>query len=333
MQKIVFFELEPWEENYVKSSISDHEIIFTQEKLTNETALKYSDAQIISVFIYSEITKDLIDKLPNLKFIATRSMGFDHIDVGYCRQKGITIAYVPTYGAHTVAEHTFALLLAISRKIIPSSERAKKGEFGNEELDGFDLFGKTIGVMGTGNIGRNVCEIALSFGMKVLAFSHSQDPELTAKGVRYVDLNDLLVSSDVISLHLPHNKETEHIINMQNIGNIKKGAVLINTARGALIETQAIVEGLEKGILSAAGLDVLEEECDLREERELLTTEFLKKCDLKTQLLNHVLLTRGDVLITPHNAFNSIEALQEIIEVTVANIESYIDNTPQNLVS
>lgn len=333
MQKIVFFELEPWEENYVKSSISDYEIVFTKEKLTIENVAKYTDAKIISAFIYSEITKDLIDKLPNLKFITTRSMGFDHIDIEYCKQKGIAVAYVPTYGAHTVAEHTFALLLAISRKIIPSSERAKKGEFGNEELEGFDLFGKTIGVMGTGNIGRNVCEIALSFGMKVLAFSHSQDPELTAKGVRYVDLNDLLASCDVISLHLPHTKETEHIINMQNIQNVQKGAILINTARGALIETQAIVEGLEKGILSAAGLDVLEEEADLREERELLSQEYLSKVDLKTQLLNHVLLTRQDVIITPHNAFNSKEALQEILEVTVANIKSYINNTPQNLAS
>lgn len=333
MQKIVFFELEPWEENYVKSSISDYEIVFTKEKLTIKNVAKYTDAKIISAFIYSEITKDLIDKLPNLKFITTRSMGFDHIDIEYCKQKGIAVAYVPTYGAHTVAEHTFALLLAISRKIIPSSERAKKGEFGNEELEGFDLFGKTIGVMGTGNIGRNVCEIALSFGMKVLAFSHHQDPELTAKGVKYVDLNDLLASCDIISLHLPHTKETEHIINMQNIQNVQKGAILINTARGALIETQAIVEGLEKGILSAAGLDVLEEEADLREERELLSQEYLSKVDLKTQLLNHVLLTRQDVIITPHNAFNSKEALQEILEVTVTNIKSYLANNPQNLVS
>ncbi|MBI3984967.1 MAG: hydroxyacid dehydrogenase [Candidatus Levybacteria bacterium] len=332
MQKIVFFELESWEENFVKNSLSDNEIIITKEKLTPQTAEKYQDAQIISVFIYSEITKELIDMLPNLKFIATRSMGYDHIDIEYCKQKQIKVAFVPTYGSHTVAEHTFALLLSISRKILPSVEKAKKGEFGNEEFTGFDLFGKTIGILGTGHIGKNVAELALSFGMKVLAFSHSQDQELVSRGVQYVDLSQLLANSDVISLHLPHTKETEHIINMQNIQGIKKGAVLINTARGALIETQAIVEGLERGILSAAGLDVLEEECDLREERELLTTEFLKKCDLKTQLLNHVLLTRDDVVITPHNAFNSKEALQEILEVTVANIKSYIANTPSNII-
>lgn len=332
MQKIVFFELEAWEETYIKSSISDHEIITTQEKLTDENVSKYLDTEIISIFIYSEVKKELIDKLPNLKFIATRSMGFDHIDVAYCTQKGIKVAYVPTYGAHTVAEHAFALLLSISRKIIPSNIKAKEGEFANEAFTGFDLFGKTIGILGTGNIGKNVAELSLAFGMKVLAFSHSQDQELVAKGVRYVDLNELLANSDIISLHLPHTKETEHIINMQNIQNIKKGAVLINTARGSLIETQAIVEGLEREILSFVGLDVLEEECDLREERELLTTEFLKTCDIKTQLLNHVLLTRQDVIVTPHNAFNSKEALQEILKITIANIKSYIDKAPINIV-
>ena len=286
-----------------------------------------------SVFIYSELTKDLIDKLPNLKFIATRSMGYDHINVEYCKQKQITVSYVPTYGAHTVAEHTFALLLSISRKIIPSVERGRNGEFANQDLEGFDLFGKTIGILGTGHIGKNVALLSLSFGMKVLAFNHHQDSELVSRGVKYVDLNQLLANSDIISLHLPHTKETEHIISMQNINQIKKGAILINTARGALVETAAIADALKKGILAGVGLDVLEEEASLREERELLSADYLSKVDLKTQLLNHVLLTQQDVIITPHNAFNSKESLQEILEVTVANIKSYINNTPQNLTS
>ncbi|MBI2025794.1 MAG: hydroxyacid dehydrogenase, partial [Candidatus Levybacteria bacterium] len=218
MQKIVFFELEPWEEAIVKNSILDNEIVFTQGKLTKDNVSTYRDAEIISIFIYSELTKELIDKLPNLKFIATRSMGFDHIDIKYCKQKGITVSYVPTYGAHTVAEHTFALLLTISRKILPSIDRAKKGEFSNEEIEGFDLFGKTIGILGTGNIGKNVALVSLAFGMKVLAFSHREDPDLVSKGVKYTDLNELLRNCDFVSLHLPHTKETEHIINMQNIG-------------------------------------------------------------------------------------------------------------------
>ena len=330
--KIVFFELEKWEEEYINSNLSDHQLVFTQEKLEESTASKYQDAQIISSFIYSTFNKEVLEKLPNLKFISTRSTGFDHIDINLCKQKNIKVSNVPTYGEHTVAEHTFSLILAISRKIVPSVEKTKKGEFGNGGLEGFDLYGKTLGVVGTGHIGTNVCEIALSFGMKVLAFSRTQNQDLVAKGVKYVSLDELLSNSDIVTLHLPHTKETEHIINMSNIQKFKKQAVLINTARGSLVETQSVLEGLEKGILQAAGLDVLEEECDLREERELLTTEFLKTCDLKTQLLNHVLLTREEVIITPHNAFNSKEALEQILEITIANIKNYINNSPSNIV-
>lgn len=331
MSKIVFFELEKWEEEFVKKSLGQ-DVVCVQEKLTEENGANYQDAEIISIFIYSNITKDLIDKLPSLKFITTRSMGYDHIDIDYCKQKGISVAYVPTYGSHTVAEHTFALILAISRKIVPSVERARRGEFGNEDLEGFDLFGKTIGLIGTGHIGKNVAEIALCFGMKVLAFSRHEDPELVSKGVKFVPLDELLGKSDIVSLHLPHTKETEHIINMDSIQKFKKGAVLINTARGALIETQAIAQGLETGILSGVGLDVLEEEADLREERELLSADYLKKVDLKTQLINHVLLTQSDVIITPHNAFNSKEALEEILNTTIVNINSFINNIPSNTI-
>lgn len=330
--KIVFFEVENWEENYINSNLSGYNPVLTNEKLDETTILKYHEAEIISTFIYSKLNREVLEKLPNLKFIATRSTGFDHIDLNYCKEKNIKISNVPTYGAHTVSEHTFALILAISRKLVPSIEQAKKGDFSSENLQGFDLFGKTLGIIGTGNIGKNVAEIGLSFGMKVLAFSRTVSNELVSKGVRYVTLDGLLANSDIVTLHLPHTKETEHIINMQNIQKFKKGAVLINTARGALIETQAIAEGLEKGYLSAAGLDVLEEEAHLREEKEFLSSEYLAKVDIKTALLNHVLLTRDDVLITPHNAFNSKEAVEEILETTVLNIEEFIKGNPQNLV-
>ncbi|MCL5435437.1 MAG: NAD(P)-binding domain-containing protein [Patescibacteria group bacterium] len=333
MAKIVFFDTEKWEEAFVKNGLLGLDAVIASEKLDENTVSKYQDAEIISCFIYSKLNKDVLEKLPNLKFIATRSMGFDHIDLDYCREKNIKVSNVPTYGAHTVAEHTFALILAISRKIIPSVEQARRGDFSSTGLEGFDLNGKTLGVIGTGNIGTNVCRIGLSFGMKVLAYCRSQNSELISKGVTYVSLDELLGNSDIISLHLPHDKKTEHIINLSNIEKIKKGAVLINTARGALVETQAIAKGLEKGILSAAGLDVLEEEAYLREEKEFLSEEYLKNVDIKTALINHVLLTRDDVVITPHNAFNSKEAVEEIMEVSVTNIKSFVNNNPQNLVS
>ena len=332
MAKVVFFEVEDWEKKYIENALSEYQPVLTEEKLEEATAVKFQDAEAISIFIYSEVSKGILDKLPNLKFIATRSMGFDHIDLAACKEKGIIVSNVPTYGAHTVAEHTFALMLAVSRKLIPSVERAKKGDFSSLGLTGFDLFGKTLGVIGTGHIGKNVASLGLSFGMKILAYCHKEDPELVAKGVKFVSLDELLAGSDVITLHLPHTHDTEHIINSQNIEKFKKGAILINTARGALVETQAILAGLEKGILAGAGLDVLEEENALKEEREFLASEHIMKGDIQTELLDHILLTRDDVVITPHNAFNSIEALQQILETSLGNIKNFLNGAPTNIV-
>jgi D-lactate dehydrogenase len=332
MAKIVLFEVSIEEAEYLKKAFQDQDVDYKTEKLEESNVQSFQDAEIISTFIYSALNKPVLEGLPKLKFIATRSMGFDHIDVEFCKEKGIKVANVPTYGAHTVAEHTFALILAISRKLIESVEQAKRGDFSSVGLEGFDLNGKTLGVLGTGNIGTNVCRLGLSFGMNVLAYNRSQNQDLVSKGVKYVSLDELLGSSDIITLHLPHTKETEHIISLVNLDKIKKGAILINTARGSLVETLAIAEGLEKGILSAAGLDVLEEEAHLREEKELLSEEYLKKVDIKTELLDHVLLTRDDVVITPHNAFNSKEAMEEILETSVANIKGYINNAPINII-
>ncbi len=335
MAKIAFFEIEKWEEELVKNALSGHELVFTEEKLDKENYSKYADFEIISPFIYSSLTNELLTNIPNLKFIATRSVGYDHIDINYCKEKNIVISNIPKYGGNTVAEHTFALILAISRKLIPSIEQTKRGDFTIDNLTGFDLCGKTIGVVGAGHIGKKIIDMALCFGMKVLIFTRTKDESLTANSnVTYAQsLDDLFANSDVITFHLPHTKETEHIVNMGNIDKFKKGCIIINTARGNLIETQAILEGIERGIFKAVGLDVLEEEATLKEERELLTAEFLKSCDLKTQLLNHVLLTREEVIITPHNAFNSKEALTEIIDTTVANINGFIAGRPQNIIS
>jgi D-lactate dehydrogenase len=329
--KIVYFEKERWEEEYVRAYFNQ-EIFFTDEKLTQETVEKYQDTEIASVFIYSDISKTLLDMLTSLKFIATRSTGTDHIDLSTCKQKNIIVSNVPFYGKHAVAEHVFALILAISRKIIPSVEQVKRGNFSNLGLEGFDLFGKTLGVIGAGNIGQAVIDLAIAFGMKILVFSKHVNQDLAAKGVMFVDLDTLLVNSDIITLHAPLAKETEHIINLGNLEKIKKGSILINTARGGLVETQAIVEGVEKGVFKGVGLDVLEEEAQIREEKELISTEFLGKVNLKTELLNHVLLTKDEVIITPHNAFNSKEAVEEIITTSIANLKSYIDGKPINTI-
>jgi len=331
--KIAFYEIEEWEEPLLRKAFSDCEIQFFEEKLNDKTVGLAKDAEALSIMIWSHASREVLSQMPNLKFIATRSVGFDHIDLNYCKEKGVVVSNIPKYGGDTVAQHAIALILAISRNLIPSVERTRKGNFSLDGLRGFDLAGKTLGVIGAGHIGKKVIELALCFGMKIAIFTKTKDEELAKNPkVSFVDLDTLLGQSDVITLHAPHTKETEHIINMQNVEKIKKGAILINTSRGPLIETQAILEGLEKGILKGAGLDVLEEECSLREERELLTGEFLKSCDIKTQLLNHVLLTRNDVVVTPHNAFNSNEALKEIIDITIENIKHYLSGQLQNKV-
>lgn len=328
--KIIFFEVEDWEREAIHNIFPD--AVLTDEKLTAENVSQFQDAEIISVFIYSALSSQVLEKMPNLKFVTTRSMGFDHIDMDYCKSRNLPVSNVPNYGAHTVAEHTLALMLALSRKIVESVERAKKGDFESVGLTGFDLFGKTLGVIGTGHIGANVAEYGLALGMKVIAYNHHEDTGLVEKGVKYIPLEQLLQEADIVSLHLPSTAETQHIINMNNIKMFKKGALLINTARGALIETAAILYGLEQGILQGVGLDVLEEESELKEERQLLSRHFLQNADYKTELMDHILMQRDDVIITPHNAFNSKEALQEILETTFANIKSFINNTPNNLI-
>lgn len=333
MDKIVFFEIEEWEKDFIQKSFPDKQLLFTKGKAHEEKAQDLFDARIISTFIYSKLTAEILAKFPNLKLIATRSTGFDHIDINYCKEKWITVVNVPSYGAHSVAEHTFALILAISRKLIPTVEGSRRGKFELDNLKGFDLYGKTLGVIGAGKIGTRVIDIALCFGMKVLVYTKRPDQQKASENLKFVTFDELLSASDIVTLHVPHTQETHHMIDKENIKKMKKGSILINTARGPLVETAAILDGLETGILQAAGVDVLEEECFLKEERELLTDEFLKQCDIKTQLLNHVLLDRDDVIYTSHNAFNSTESLNEILHITVANINSYMEGKPQNVVS
>jgi D-lactate dehydrogenase len=334
MAKIAFFDAEKQEEDYFRQNLGDHELFFTGEPLDagREYDPNIYNAEIVSIFTYSKAHKEILDKFPNLKYVTTRSTGFDHIDLEYCKSRGVSAGNVPTYGMHSVAEHTFALILSLSQKIIPSIERTRRGDFDLDGLRGFELYGKTLGIVGTGNIGKVVAEIALGMGMKVIAYNRHEDEDLKNKGVEFKDLDSVLGQSDIITLHLPYNQDTHHIINLGNINKFKKGVVFINNARGGLVETQAILEALNQGIFSAVGLDVLEEEFGIREESELITSRYLENRDLKTGILNHILLDREDVLITPHNAFDSNEAVAQILDTTAKNIKSFLEGNPQNLV-
>jgi len=331
--KIAFFEVEDWEISKIRELLAGYSLKFFPEKLNKDNLKEIADFDVLSVFIYSKVDADVIKAMPNLKLVSTRSTGFDHVDLKACLARKITVCNVPTYGENTVAEHAFALILAISRKIVGGVERTREGSFEVKGLRGFDLKGKTIGVVGCGNIGRHVVRMAKGFEMEILVFDVHKDEKFAKEmGCRYVDMETLLSSSDVITLHVPLLPATKHMINSDNIDKMKKGVVLINTARGGLIETNALLKGLESERISYAGLDVLEEECELKEERELLTSEFAKTCNLKTLAQNHVLIENPQVLVTPHNAFNSNEALMRILETTIENIKGFATGKIVNIV-
>jgi len=331
--KIAFFELEKWEIEHVKDNIKNHKLLFFDDRLSEKNVLKVNDCEILCIFIYSVIDKKLLDKLPKLKVIMTMSTGFDHVDLKECKKRGILICNVPFYGENTVAEHTFALILALSRKIVDSIDRTRDDNFSLKNLRGFDLKGKILGVIGPGRIGQHVIRMANGFEMNVVAYGPHPDKNLCKKfNFRYLSLDTLLKKSDIITIHCPLNEHTYHMINMENIKLIKKDAYLINTARGGIIDTKALIYALDKGILAGAGLDVLEGECDIKEEKQLLSKKFVKGCDWRTLLENHLLLKNKGVLITPHNAFNSKEALLRIIDTTLENIKGFIKKRPINLV-
>ncbi len=332
--KIVFFEIEPWEADYIKERLKGHELVFVQSRLSPENAAQYSDADIIAVFVNCEVNIDVLSKFNKLKLITTMSTGYDHINLTEANARNIPVSNVPTYGENTVAEHAFALLLALSRKIILSIEKTRRGKFETgPELRGFDLKGKTVGVVGTGKIGANAIRIAKGFQMNVIAYDAFPNQQLAKDlGFTYVSFEELLKNSDVITLHVPALPQTFHMINKDNLKLIKRGCILINTARGSIVETEALIEGLNQGIFGGVGLDVLESEVELKEEKQLLSRHF----DAEKQKLileEHILLEYDNVIITPHNAFNSTEALQRILDTTIDNINKFVAGSPVNVVN
>jgi D-lactate dehydrogenase len=330
--KIACFEIDTTEKKKLQSLLKDHELQFFDHPLREENCKEIENVEALIVFIYSQINESILSQLPKLKYITTRSTGFDHIDLEKCLAKGITVSNVPSYGEITVAEHTFALILAVSRRLVESYNRVKSGYFSPQGLTGFDLRGKTLGVVGVGAIGCNVIKIAKGFGMNVIGYKRSPDPELEKElGFKIQDFETVLQQSDILSLHLPYSQETHHIIDEEKFYMMKKGSVLINTARGALVDTRALISALERGDLSGAGLDVCEGEPILREESQLLSRQFNNE-EMMYVMEEHMLLHHPNVVITPHNAFNSTEALSIILDTTVKNIRAFESGNPENIV-
>ncbi|MEB3829620.1 hydroxyacid dehydrogenase [Phormidium sp. CCY1219] len=331
--KLAIFEVEDWECNAFQGLKESQQVEFESEALSPENASQYSDAEVISAFIYSDMSADTLKKFDNLKMIATRSTGFDHIDTDYCKKNNIKVCNVPTYGENTVAEHAFALMLAIAHNLTKATDRTRKGDFSQQGLQGFDLRGKTLGVIGTGNIGQCAIEIAQGFRMEVVAFDVKPKEELTSKlGFRYASMDEVLSSADIITVHVPGNKKTYHLISEDEFDKMKEGVILINTSRGSVVDVDALVKALSEGKVAAAGLDVLPEEPVMREEAELLRSVYRREHNLEELLADHVLLRLRNVLITPHSAFNTREAVQRILDTTRENIESFVEGKPENVV-
>ena len=330
--KVCFFEVKDWEKTLINDNFKK-DVMLCSETLTLDNYTEFKEATVISVFISSVLNEELLSKFPNLKVIATRSTGYDHVDIKYCQSKGITVCNVPSYGENTVAEHAMALLLALAKRIPESIDRVKQGNFLPDGLTGIDLKDRVLGVIGTGHIGVNMIQMANGFKMKVIAYDAFPKPALESElNFSYVDFNYLLKKSDVISIHVPYSEKTHHLINRDNVKDLKDKVILINTSRGGIIETDALYDGLRSGKIGGAGLDVVEQEQFIKEELELLHTDEHGDIDFKVALENHMMAYFPNVIITPHNAFNSHEALMRIIKTTIENIVTYINGEPKNLV-
>lgn len=333
--KIAFFEVSKADQEVFKSLLLEDEVLYFEEKLSKKNIDKAKGAEIVSVFINSIISKNIIDLLPELKFITTRSTGFEHIDYKYAESKGIKVSNVPSYGSRTVAEFAFSLILNLSRNILNANNHLRSSMDFNfySSLRGFDLYNKTIGVIGTGKIGKNVVKIAKGFGMNVLAYDVYPDLAFAKENsFEYKSFNEVISQSDILTLHIPFCKENYHLINKENISLMKKGIYIINTARGALIETEALIKGINEGIIAGAGLDVLEGERDLKIKNEIIEGSNLEKIDYKIVVEDQTLIDMSQVIVTPHIAFYSKEAEEAIIKTTQENIKRFISGNLQNLV-
>ena len=336
--KIVCFDVKDYEQEKLKtlSEIFDEVILLEDSFHLNfeQNLPQIENADVISVFVNSRVFADKLKDLPALKLIATRSTGFSHIDVDYCKSNNIQIVTVPDYGDVTVAEYAMGLLFTLSKKIILSSSNLKNNIIEPGNYYGFDLFGKTVGVIGTGAIGRQFCRIASGIGMKVLAYDIYPNKELEEKyNIKFVSLDELLANSDIISVHVPSTKDNIYFLDKKEFEKMKDGVVIINTARGEIINTHSLYNALQAGKVAAAGLDVLECEDILTNQDVFFQRDECKNINcLHKTLLNHRLLTMPNVIVTPHVAYDTKEAIGRILDTTINNIKGFFSGKIQNII-
>lgn len=327
MKQILFFDVRDNEtEILTKFCGEKYDCKFISEPLDDKTQVTDDMrlADVISCFTFSRVSADILKKFPNLALIALRCVGFNHIDIDYCRKHNIEVVNSLGYGNITVAEFAFGLILDVIRKIARAYMNLKNEHLTNDIYTGFELRGKTIGIIGTGAIGSEVVKIANGFGMNVLAYDIYPKKELIREyGIKYVTLDELLVISDIVSLHAPLTTDNFHMIDAEKIKLMKPSTIIINTARGELIDTKALYEALSEHKIFGAGLDVLEAENILTHPDPTWDFNYLTNDSIRQTLINERLLKLHNVVITPHIAYNTQEAQDRILNITINNINSF----------
>ena len=322
--KVAVFSTKPYDQFFLASANKSHhhELVFLEPRLTPETAPLAEGFPVVCVFVNDRVDRAVQEQLARggTRLIATRSAGYNHIDLQAANELGIPVVRVPAYSPYAVAEHTVGLILTLNRKIHRAYNRVRDGNFALDGLLGFDLHGRTVGIVGTGHIGAVVARIMKGFGCEILAFDPYPSPEVEALGVRYLALEELVAASDIVTLHCPLTPETYHLIDESLLARARPGMMLINTSRGALLDTPAVIEALKSGRISYLGMDVYEEEEGLFFE------------DLSSQVIHDDvfarLLTFPNVVITGHQAFFTGDALERIAQTTLENITAFTLQKP-----
>ena len=317
--RIAFFSAHQFDRQFFDEAnrAHDHDIRYLEARLTPVTSSLAAGSPAVCAFVNDDLHGDVLTALhaAGVRLIALRSAGFNHVDLPKALELGLTVARVPAYSPHAVAEHAIAMMLSLNRKIHRAHARVREGNFALDGLLGFDMHRRTVGLVGTGKIGSLVARILAGFGCRLLAYDVAPNPECTAIGVQYLSLEDVWAQSDIVSLHCPLTADTKHMIDGATIAKMKRGVMIINTGRGGLVDTAALIGGLKSGHIGYVGLDVYEEEEQL----------FFR--DLSAQVIQDDvfarLLTFPNVLITAHQAFFTREALQAISAVTLENVSAF----------
>ncbi|MEH2076133.1 MAG: 2-hydroxyacid dehydrogenase [Nostoc sp.] len=322
--KVAVFSTKAYDRKFLSAANSptQHELVFFEPRLNRDTAILAAEFPAVCVFVHDQVDAPTLELLASrgTRLVVLRCAGFNNVDLQAAADLGITVVRVPAYSPYGVAEHAVGLILSLNRKIHRAYNRVREGNFSLDGLLGFNLHERTVGIVGTGKIGLILGEIMKGFGCKLLAYDVYRNPELEALGGKYVELPELFANCDIISLHCPLIPETHHLINAEAIEQIKPGVMLINTSRGALIDTQAVIEGLKSGKIGYLGVDVYEQESELFFEDlsgEIIQDDIFQR-----------LTTFPNVLITGHQAFFTAEALHNIAETTFANIADIENGRP-----